>query len=449
MIANNEIKTIKVPLVNFGWFEVDPKTGKKEYKLAKDAFTAVIDLRRLGNISNKVYEKHGLTDPKVQRERSDSRQTEISETACGRRKMDGKLVDEMNGEAWEPKNLPFSCIISVKSSMVVEKETKFVGGAMRTFYYLIVPITEEAIEELAENFYIIDGQHTAGAFSDNKCMFSDQNIGFDAPVFVYFDLSDKERAEIFDNKNFQAKKAPSDQKYEHAKIRGTLSEEEDVLWDVLDILSSTRLETPGVSKPQFSVMRDGIKCGQKDTNKATRQQYCRYAVMDRSGKHVRDVNFVNAYKSMIKSIFDRDAVSAYEYACGINQYAIAFNSVHGKTDDDDVNMFVVNKNAGVSKTKVAVSFALAQACAEIIKNTPNALWDIDTITGILTIMRDDVFEGQTMLEYKGLGKIGGMDAYDFVIDVIKATIDACEGMTAEEIKERGNERLVFDARFYC
>lgn len=440
MTINNTIETIKVPLVNFGWFEINPDTGKKEYKMAKEAFTAVIDLRHLGNISNKIYEKKGLTDS-IQRERDGSRVTVISDVACGRRKLNNELVDEANGEAWEPKNLPFSCIVSVDSAIVVKKEYKFVGGAMQPFYYLIVPVTEEAIEELCEHFHIIDGQHTVAAFSDDKCMF-DKEFGFDAPVFVYFDLSDKERAEIFDNKNFHAKKAPSDQKYEHAKIRGTLSDEEDILWDVLTILSDERLETPGFNKPQFSVVREGIKCSQKDKGKATRQQYCRYSVMDRSGKKTRSSNLVTAYKDMVKAIFDRDTVSAYEYACGINLYAIAFNGVHGRADDMDMNMFVVNQKEGVSKTKVAASFAMCQACAEVIKNTPNAAWDLDTLTGILTVMKDEAFHGQTMLEVKDLGKFGGMNAYDFVIAAIKDTVKACDGLTAEEIKERGYERVV-------
>jgi hypothetical protein len=200
-----------------------------------------------------------------------------------------------------------------------------------------------------------------------------------------------------------------------------------------------RLETPGMTKPQFSVIKGGIKCGQKDANKATRQQFCRYSVMDRKGVATRKNNFITVYKDMVKKIFDRDAVSAYEYACGINQYAIAFNGVHGKSKDEDVNMFVVNKKCGISKTKVAVSFALAQACAEVVKNTRCANWDMETLTGILTIMRDDVLGGQTMLEYKGLGKFGGQNAFDFVIDVIKATVAACEGLTIEEIKERGKE----------
>jgi hypothetical protein len=266
-----------------------------------------------------------------------------------------------------------------------------------------------------------------------------KNYGFDAPVFVYFDLSEKERTEIFDNKNFKAKKAPSDQQYEHAKIRGTLSDEESMLWDVLDVLSKERIETPGVIGRQFSVMRDGIKCGQKDTGKATRQQYCRYSVMDRSGKKIRKNNFMVKYRDMIKTRFDRDSVSAYEYACGINLYAIAFNGVHGRTADNDVNMFVVNQKVGVSKTKVAASFALAQACVEVIENTPNAYWDVETISGILTVMRDKAFYGQTMLECKDLGKCGGLNAYDFVMNTIKTTVAACKGMTVEEIKERGNE----------
>jgi glycosyltransferase involved in cell wall biosynthesis len=44
-----------------------------------------------------------------------------------------------------------------------------------------------------------------------------------------------------------------------------------------------------------------------------------------------------------------------------------------------------------------------------------------------------------MLECKDLGKCGGLNAYDFVMDTIKKTVAACKGMTVEEIKERGNE----------
>lgn len=437
MNANNEIKTIKVPLTNIGWFKINDSTGEKDFEVAKPAFVATMDLRPLGNIAEHLYKTNGLTDKDVQREREGKRVQAISETAIGRIKMDGKLVDEANGEKYEPKNLPFSCIISVTSSAVIEKETKFVDGAVREFLYLVVPVNDEAIEELAKYFFIIDGQHTASAFGDNYRY--RKSWGFDAPVFIYLDLDAKEKAEIFDNKNFQAKKAPSDQQYEHAKIRGVLDPDEDMLWDVLDILSSERLETPGIAKPRYSVMREGIKCGQKDKGKATRQQYCRYAVKDRSGKKVREVNLINSYANMIKSMYNKDAVSAYEYACGMNQYALAFNSVHGVTDDEDVNLFVVNQSAGVSKTKVAISFALAQACVEVVENTRGARWDMATLTGILSIMRDTAFDGQTMLEYKNLGKVGGMNAYDFVIDTIKDTVKACNGMTVEEIQERGNE----------
>lgn len=431
---------MRIRLTPFGWYTQDETTGDKDFSMAKKAYHTITNWRLLGNVTEykAAHSLSGLTDDEIQRDLDKSRSEVISDVLSGCRTMDGKKVP--GNKKWEPKNLPFDAIINVASKHLIEIEKEVVDGKLTDVVYLIMPIDEEAMAKLTPHITIDNGQHSSLACSDNFIRFKEKNIGYDASVYVYLDLSAKERAELFDNKNFSAKPAPSDQKLEHQHLRGMFRSEEDMLWNLLDIISSERVNCPdGIQR--YSVMKDGIKTSQKQSNScfASKKQIFNYSMYTGS-KSTKNPMPKMREKNLITALTDprlKLGKSMFDYASGLNTYAIAANSVLGRNGEEDINIFVPNTKHGIRPTKTAISIALAQPCAEIIAEKKGLKWDMPSLRGIMAVLKDNVMGGHTMMTYNGLVEAGGSNMHAAAMSLMENLKNVCKSMSAEQIKERG------------
>lgn len=452
----NKNDLVEVLLRRIGWRVTDKKTGKVTW-LGQPMYHAILDAKLLGdilkmNIESGVY--NGLSDS-IQRRLEQAREEAIADMASGRVQLNGAPVDIKSDIPYDVNNLPLQAIIDVTSAEVVETRTVYDGTDWVEEKRLILP-RGEAVKLLAKYYRVIDGQHSSAAFSKNsiKKVDTDEKIySYDMPVIVFLDLSEEDKVNYFDIKNFKAKVAAPSQRYDHQIINKRASESEIELAAIVDILAEKMVVTEASMKrgaDTINYMRSplygNVKLSETDAGmKITRAQIRRYAMSQGNSKKElpREKNWYISMSGVVNSKRNHFGCQGRDaYAAAQNLYMLNFMRVNGSGIDGDVNMFIPkrpsknSKETDMSPTKCAIAFALAQPCADVL-NAHNMQWNSQNISAVLRILNREVLGVDKFTNVSPNMFAGGHNAYSNTMEMMKELVKRCENASADEILERG------------
>ena len=413
LMKNGEIDVVEIrptgALVGFGTKDEAPA---KNIDVANYYMNAPV--RYIGNIVQSCVEDNVPTGD-LQRSVNPDVSNGIGEAAYS--VVDGKPIHN---------NLNLNIELAICSEIIIKRGKK---------QFVLLPKTVDAARVLRKYIKIPNGQHSGYGYADDR----EEGVDFCKPMDVYVDATTQQLIKHFSDKNGKAKNLPTAHNFLANLQSGGGDAAEYAFFNILQIMHNERLDI-GDGLRHKSALNGKMKFDgfNKIINGIDPFTIMKYTMFNDHGYRKKGwaIRKENLYTTLLKSGLQTNN----EMAVAMMKHELAFNEIHGKDRNNDINLFSTSGKNGVGKaTRVAAAMALAEAHLHVLNQFGLEI-NVENLKKVIDLSRDLVFNGESFVNCEAFTKGGGSDSHKstmcFINDIKSKCIDYVDKYGIEKLTNR-------------